>query len=1098
MKVKMNKNRLFFGKKISVIFFLLFTCLTLSWAEAIDETEARQKAQAFLADRGVKQTIAGVPHRAARSRRAAAAASMNYYIFNVGENQGFVIVSGDDRTAEILGYADRGSINEETMSPELRAWLQDYSDQIDWVAEHATQTAATSQSKARSSSATVRAAIKPLIESRWDQDDPYNMYCPVYKNKKDKDEHSVTGCAATSMAQIMYYHKYPTKATTAIPAYTSTSTTDGVTHTTSLAELLSTTFDWNKMTATYNKNSTDEAKQAVGKLMQYCGQALQMQYDLAEVGGSAAFSGPMPYVLINYFGYDNGVNYVQRASYNYQEWIDLIYTELANARPVIYNGQSCGGGHSFVCDGYDADDYFHINWGWGGQSDGYYRLSVLSPNEQGIGGSSTLDGFSSGQDAIIGIQPPTATPSKGHCLMLSELRFGDDADKEKTVKEITRNTETGNFEERLYVKVYNIQFLGKFQYAVQLVDGSGEVKETLFCDQNIEYYNLALNGSNEETFDAVIPSSVGKGTYYIKVVSRPYGTETWKDCFLGDRYQLTVTISDDVMTIQVPRPQIQAPTIESEESITVSGNLTVGCEQEVIARLTARVNDFSGDISLFINNKQVMAKCVNIPAGQTGEARFTFVPKTSGDNVLKLKYGSTVLGSKTVTIGGNSSTNTQKITLTPVIANLTSPEGTQLYGNVLRVTATVTNPDEHYAYSSRFACVLRIYNNKDDANDANVGHVTKERHISVPANGSVDCVFDYDGLERGMFYRLRFVYEKGETTEDQFFGPYEIGADGYTVHKADGTFDIVQANGTINAGNALYVDLTGMSTFENVTTFTQSTNPNCLYLLPENATVPTLLNGRNVVCGNTAASVSLTDGHDFFSPIAFTASQMSYTRTFTIPAGGTSGWSTLMLPFKATSVTCEGMGKVDWFHSGEDTGKNFWLKSFTGDAVSELNFGYTDELEANTPYIIAVPGDTWGDSWQMTDKPVTFSATNAAIQPTAAHTLSGNNYKFTGHTMATTQSDVYALNDAGSDFVLATSDINIPAFRAWFSAANINSLNLPKLTIGDGTVNGIHAVAADSAERGSAEWFTLTGVRLSGKPQLPGIYINNGKKIIIK
>ncbi len=1094
MNMNKKNDRLFLGRKISVIFFLLFTCLTQSWAEAIDETEARHRAQAFLVERGVKQTIAGVPHRAARSRRAAAAASMNYYIFNVGENQGFVIVSGDDRTAEILGYADRGSFDEATISPEMRAWLQGYSDQIEWIAEHSTQTAATSQSKARSSSATVRAAIKPLIESRWNQDDPYNMYCPEFVN-----EHSASGCAATSMAQIMYYHKYPTKATTAIPAYTSTSTStskvngETIIRTTSLTKLPSYTFDWNAMTATYNKDSSTAAKEAVGKLMQYCGQALQMQYDLAEVGGSAAYSGPMPYVLINYFGYDNGVNYVQRASYNYQEWIDLIYTELANARPVIYNGQSCGGGHSFVCDGYDADDYFHINWGWGGQSDGYYRLSVLSPSEQGIGGSSTLDGFSSGQDAIIGIQPPTATPSKGHCLMLSELRFGDDTDKEKTVKEITRNTETKTFEERLYVKVYNIQFLGNFQYAVQLVDGTGEVKETLFCDQNIENNNLALNGSNEETFDAVIPSSVGNGTYYIKVVSSPYGTETWKDCFLGDRYQLTVTISDDVMTIQVPRPQIQNPTVGT---ITVNGNLTVGCEQEVIARLTAGVNDFSGDISLYINDKKVMAKCVNIPAGQTGDVRFTFVPKTAGENVLKLKYGSTVLGSKTVTIGGNTSTNTQDITLTPVIANLTS-DG-KLYGNVLRVTATVTNKDETHAYSSRFACVLRIYDNAGADLDKNVGHVTKERHISVPANGSERCVFDYDGLERGMFYRLRFVYEKGETTEDQFFGPYEIGADGYTVHKADGTFDIVQANGTIDAGDALYVDLTGMSTFGNVTTFTPSTNPNCLYLLPENATVPTLLNGRNVVCGNTAASVSLTDGHDFFSPIAFTASQMSYTRTFTIPAGGTKGWSTLMLPFKATSVTCEGMGEVDWFHSGEDTGKNFWLKSFTGDAVSELNFGYTDELEANTPYIIAVPGDTWGDSWQMMGKPVTFSATNAAIQPTAAHTLSGNNYKFTGHTMATTQSNVYALNDAGSDFVLATSDINIPAFRAWFSAANINSLNLPKLTIGDGTVNGIHAVAADSAEWGSAEWFTLTGVKLSGKPQLPGIYINKGKKIIIK
>jgi hypothetical protein len=111
--------------------------------------------------------------------------------------------------------------------------------------------------------------------------------------------------------------------------------------------------------------------------------------------------------------------------------------------------------------------------------------------------------------------------------------------------------------------------------------------------------------------------------------------------------------------------------------------------------------------------------------------------------------------------------------------------------------------------------------------------------------------------------------------------------------------------------------------------------------------------------------------------------------------------------------------------------------------------------------------------------------------------LSGNSYKFCGHTMTTQQTGVYALDAAGSSFVLQSS-AEIPAFRAWFTEVHISSLNRPSLSIGNGTVNGIHAVAADSAERGTAGWFTLTGLKLDSKPQLPGIYINNGKKIIIK
>ena len=1091
----MNKknDRLFLGRKISVIFFLLFTCLTQSWAEAIDETEARHRAQAFLVERGVKQSLASASHQKARIRKANGEKlnACNYYIFNVGENQGFVIVSGDDRTAEILGYADRGSFDEATISPEMRAWLQGYSDQIEWIAEHSTQTAATSaQGKVRKSLATVRAAIKPLIKTRWDQDAPYNLYCPEFPNENSVNNHAATGCVATSIAQMMYYHKYPTDPTTAIPAYTSKSTIGGVTNTAELAELPSTTFDWDNMLTTYTKNSPQAAQEAVCKLMQYCGHAVQMQYDLAERGGSSAFSDIIPYVLTNYFGYDKGTRFVQRAYYSYQEWIDLIYSELADGRPVIYDGHSCGGGHSFICDGYDVDDYFHINWGWGGSDDGYFRLSVLSPYEQGTGGSSTLDGFSFGQDAIIGIQQPVpGSNCKGYCMCLSDLRFGSDADKEKAFKTIDRNAETKAFQQSLYFRVSSVLYASNsFQYGVQLVDGNGNVVASLFDNTA----TIANRRSKSHTFDASIPSTVPDGTYYIKVVSRFSGKTDWQDCFLGDRCQLTVSISDDVMTIQVPIPDTQNPTCNS---ITVRGNKTIGSEQEVIVSLKGGETDFHDYLYLKAGGVNMMGKYVDIPADQTVEARFTYVPSTSGENVLEIVYGNTTLNQTTVTIQGTDATNTQEITLAAAISNMTTKG--KIHGNMLRVTATITNPSADYAYSSNLYCVMRTYENAEDAVDDNISYMTKSGAIIVPANSSANYVFDFDGLERGKFYRLRFVYYQGSESKDIFFGPYEVGADGYVVHHADGTFDIVQANGSIDAGDALYMDLKGMSSFDNIT-FTPSTNPNCLYLLNEGTETPACFNaGLNVVCGSSAEAISLTDGHDFFSPIAFVASQVSYTRTFTLSAGGTEGWNTLMLPFDVASVTCEGMGTVDWFRSEQDTGKNFWLKTFVGDDVDEVNFDYASKLQANTPYIIAVPDDTWGIQWQMTDKPVTFSATDALIQPTAAGALSGNSYKFCGHTMAVQQTDVYALDATGSNFELQSST-QIPAFRAWFSEAHISSLNRPLLTIGSGTVNGIHAVAADSAERGSAEWFTLTGVRLSGKPQLPGIYINNGKKIIIK
>ena len=108
--------------------------------------------------------------------------------------------------------------------------------------------------------------------------------------------------------------------------------------------------------------------------------------------------------LIQYFDYDRSIRYYSRDGYEFAEWEDMIYNELASARPVIFSGQSSGGGHCFICDGYNQGGYYHFNWGWGGASDGYFMLTALNPNDQGIGGSSSADGFNQSQGIIINIK----------------------------------------------------------------------------------------------------------------------------------------------------------------------------------------------------------------------------------------------------------------------------------------------------------------------------------------------------------------------------------------------------------------------------------------------------------------------------------------------------------------------------------------------------------------------------------------------------------------------------------------------------------------------------------------------------------------------
>ncbi len=379
--------------KRTILLLLSVMMTVIMTAGNVTPEQALQQAQDFLQQTpsGMKRSQAEVPQLKMAGRVS------GLYVFNAEGNQGFVIVSNDDRTAPILGYSETGNLDPDNMPCNMRAWLQGYADEIAWLDEHNVQLTGVADSRRASA---VKTPIAPLVKTQWDQGAPYNELCPNFFSHGK----CLTGCGATAMAQMMYYTATQaglasSETTAEIPGYTfETSWPEGqITVDTIPAGYA---LDWYLMTATYDGSSSDESKTAVAKLMKACGTSVNTLYGTSESGGSESQVDPYPDAFKNYFGYAETVQAVDRSQYTYANWLEMIYHELSEGRVVFYFGQSPSlGGHAFVCDGYQGEDYFHINWGWGGDGDSYFKLSVLNPYDDNPSG-----GFYALQGAVLGVQ----------------------------------------------------------------------------------------------------------------------------------------------------------------------------------------------------------------------------------------------------------------------------------------------------------------------------------------------------------------------------------------------------------------------------------------------------------------------------------------------------------------------------------------------------------------------------------------------------------------------------------------------------------------------------------------------------------------------
>jgi len=372
-------------------------------AKQVDVQTAHTVATNFIAQKQKSNDVDVVLKDKILLKEQGTGLNVAYYIFDVNNNNGFVLVSGDDVVKPILAYSiDKQFEIGTTQSPETKYWTNVYYQQINYITTNniKAEKDVTAQWSflANSNNGTANKPnnfVAPLLTTTWDQGRYYNINTPGTGNGK-----TPVGCVATAMAQIMKYWDAPT---TGVGSYDYTHQTYGNLS----ADFGATTYSWASMPNSLSQSSPMGYKQAVSLLGYHCAISVKMNF---APGGSGA------YVLAwnnntpcaenafkNYFNYRNSIEGVYRDDYTDAQWIDLLKSELDLSRPILYAGYGSAGGHAFVFDGYDDNNLFHINWGWGGMSNGYFTVDNLAPSALGIGGGG--GNFNTDQQALIKIEP---------------------------------------------------------------------------------------------------------------------------------------------------------------------------------------------------------------------------------------------------------------------------------------------------------------------------------------------------------------------------------------------------------------------------------------------------------------------------------------------------------------------------------------------------------------------------------------------------------------------------------------------------------------------------------------------------------------------
>ncbi len=502
----MNKNT------ILILFGLLLFSTLRVWAAPISQEKAASYAQQHFKlelVRGAQPvellyTSSGLPTKGSNDGK-------DYYVFGNKTGAGFVVVAGDDALPPILAYSDQDNFSTQAMPREIAQYLDGYSA---WVKEVRNTRSVPSSQNFRNAAEVVTPLLRNLA---WGQEYPYNLYTP---NKYP------TGCVATACAQLMRYYAWPPQGKGTIAGEN---------------EFCTKSFDWKKMPNNPASDGTQEEKEAVAYLMRELGKALRMRYS-ASGGASSSFDAFN--ALRSYFAYAPSLQLVHASDYSSLVWEQLLISELQARRPVIYSGVPLqGAGHTFVIDGYDGNGYFHVNWGWNGQCDGYFRLHKLESNN---------GNYSFYQDAIIGICPAvqySGTPDVHNYTYLDLLVHSWDLEPELV---------TTPFREVGLGGVFTSSTESRFiRLAFAFINEKGE-EVSRFLSKGATLLKPGINKLLCEGFNC---SGVSNGLYTLRPYIYEEDNKTYYPVTSRDRKRLQIKIAASHRTLQV-REVTQTPQLE--------------------------------------------------------------------------------------------------------------------------------------------------------------------------------------------------------------------------------------------------------------------------------------------------------------------------------------------------------------------------------------------------------------------------------------------------------------------------------------------------------------------------------------------------------
>lgn len=1061
-------------------------------AAPVDATSAKQKAAAFLQKQAQHSTNG---RRAAALRNPqlneANAFGNALHVFNVGAGNGFVIVSGDDRTEEILGYVEGGNFDLNNIPDNMRFLLQMYADHINSLGDSHMQNAPRRNAKQN---------IEKLMTTKWDQSGSYScMLLDDVDEEGEPDNLSyyknriLTGCVATAMAQVLYneaknyynkYNSWPSLQTNEIPAY---SPAEGSLTGHTLPALPSITFDWANMVDNYssivNNEITPVQEQAVGRLMQYCGRAVKMEY--SDV--SAALVIDVPPAMCQYLNMNPYVQSVDRAYFTSQEWEDLLYNEFANGRAVVY-GATVGTaysseGHCFVLDGY-KDGLFHVNWGWGlaeainnTEYDGYFNLSVLKPGGGGSGSASDPTGaeYKYNQQAVINIS--YNAPTDIHPALNFYWK-----NKSYVYTSTINKSAYGTY------NVYGSTLNFDGGWAIRNADGT---LEFLKQDYNNEAFNSLQVADGVTTYMSDLGiASKADGDYDLIHVSRISGTENWYADNGTDKQYITATVANGRVTNVVVHPVDASNSQFSVKNIEFEGSMEANVENKVIVTIENTGDDYFGKISMGYGTGSTASSVLSMLATlKPGETTHEFTVKAAkgeynlwfmfGDNSSNNAFGT---GKMYIGFGEDANLIHENNFEFDGQEGATTLSVKSVNGTLEPITGSfeVTNTSSH-----DYTLTYHIAVEKGSTTYSNATATA-----FVAANSTETVQFDLgtvNGLTSGDTYTIRlYRNESVVASKNLTLQPY------FRYWYADGTVKEAKeptswwTEGKVMdpdaKANAVAIDMRGIKKDY----MDEVTNDNCLYYMEESQK-PTSSSSdfgeTNNVINGVAEKVTINSAESFFVPEAFTATEISFTRSFI----GMPSWETIVLPFDVNNVK-QGDKNLKWFKSASDKRCHFWVMALTDMTDEVLTFDYATEFKANTPYIIQVPADQWGENWNLAGKTLTFKGLNVNVPATVFDTESN----FIG-TFAPITVEGLILNSEENKFLFNEAGTVAP-YNAYINAPN--NANAMRIVIGDGEDIATGIMDVETGEVTIDQVYDLQGRRVQNPKK--GLYIVNGKTVVIK